>query len=221
MNSYLEKASNIILLGISTFFLLTFLFTRSFIGISFFGLRVGELSMAVSLFALFFYILYCFFYKNDDNKLIKELNFVNLMMIISFVILVIVNNGSLISTYTYKSSSYIWSFGFLYLGFFLTKNLKISKYLPIFFVIYYVYLYIYAVYDFPEFLIDFFLNISDKYEPHKGSDILIMLIAPLFLILRLYKSERKSMVYLLLTSSLFLPLLLYKSRGAFIAFLFF
>ena len=221
MNSYLEKASNIILLGISTFFLLTFLFTRSFIGISFFGLRVGELSMAVSLFALFFYILYCFFYKNDDNKLVKELNFVNLMMIISFVILVIVNNGSLISTYTYKSSSYIWSFGFLYLGFFLTKNLKISKYLPIFFVIYYVYLYIYAVYDFPEFLIDFFLNISDKYEPHKGSDILIMLIAPLFLILRLYKSERKSMVYLLLTSSLFLPLLLYKSRGAFIAFLFF
>ena len=48
-----------------------------------------------------------------------------------------------------------------------------------------------------------------------------MLIAPLFMILRLYKSERKSIMYLLFTSSLFLPLLLYKSRGAFIAFLFF
>ena len=221
MNSYLEKVSNFILLGISSFFVLTFLFTRSFIGISIFGLRVGELSMAVSLLALFFYILYCLLYLNDDNSLPKELNFINLLMIISFVILVIVNNGSFISTYTYKASSYIWSFGFFYLGFFLTKNLKISKFLPIFFVIYFVYLYVYAVYDFPQSLINFFLDISDKYEPHKGSDILIMLIAPLFMILRLYKSERKSIMYLLFTSSLFLPLLLYKSRGAFIAFLFF
>lgn len=221
MNNYLEKVSNIILLGISSFFALTFLFTRSFIGISIFGLRVGEISMAVSLLALFFYIIYCLLYLNDDNSLPKELNYINLLMIISFVILVIVNNGSFISTYTYKSSSYIWSFGFFYLGFFLTKNLKISKFLPIFFVIYFVYLYVYAVYDFPESLINFFLNISDKYEPHKGSDILIMLIAPLFMILRLYKSERKSIMYLLFTSSLFLPLLLYKSRGAFIAFLFF
>ena len=150
MNSYLEKVSNFILLGISSFFVLTFLFTRSFIGISIFGLRVGELSMAVSLLALFFYILYCLLYLNDDNSLPKELNFINLLMIISFVILVIVNNGSFISTYTYKASSYIWSFGFFYLGFFLTKNLKISKFLPIFFVIYFVYLYVYAVYDFPQ-----------------------------------------------------------------------
>lgn len=221
MNSYLEKVSNIILLGIGSFFMLTFLFTRSFIGISIFGLRVGELSMAVSLLALFFYITYCLLYLNDDNSIPKELNFIILFMIISFVILVIVNNGSFISTYTYKSSSYIWSFGFLYLGFFLTKNLKISNFLPIFFVIYFVYLYLYAVYDFPQSLINFFLNLSDKYEPHKGSDILIMLVAPLFLILRLYKSERKSILYLLFTSSLFLPLLIYKSRGAFIAFLFF
>ncbi len=221
MNIYLEKVSNIILLGIGSFFVLTFLFTRSFIGISIFGLRVGELSMAASLLALFFYITYSLLYLNDDNSLPKELNFINLLMIISFVILVIVNNGSFISTYTYKSSSYIWSFGFFYLGFFLTKNLKISKFLPIFFVIYFVYLYVYAVYDFPESLINFFLNISDKYEPHKGSDILIMLIAPLFMILRLYKSERKSIMYLLFISSLFIPLLLYKSRGAFIAFLVF
>lgn len=221
MNSYLEKVSNIILLGISSFFVLTFLFTRSFIGISIFGLRVGEISMAISLLALFFYITYYLLYLNDDNSLPKELNIINLLMIISFVILVIVNNGSFIYTYTYKSSSYIWSFGFFYLGFFLTKNLKISKFLPIFFVIYFVYLYVYAVYDFPDSLINFFLNLSDKYEPHKGSDILIMLIAPLFMILRIYKSERKSFIYLLFTSSLFLPLLLYKSRGAFIAFLFF
>jgi len=221
MNSYLEKLSIIILLGIGSFFVLTFLFTRSFIGISIFGLRVGELSMAVSLLVLFFYIIYCLLYLNDDNPLPIELNLINLLMIISFVILVIVNNGSFISTYTYKSSSYIWSFGFFYLGFFLTKNLKISKFLPIFFAIYFVYLYVYAVYDFPESLINFILNISDKYEPHKGSDILIMLIAPLFMILRLYKSERKSIMFLLFTSSLFLPLLLFKSRGAFIAFLFF
>ena len=67
MNSYLEKVSNIILLGIGSFFILTFLFTRSFIGISIFGLRVGELSMAVSLLALFFYVIYCLLYLNDDS----------------------------------------------------------------------------------------------------------------------------------------------------------
>ena len=72
MNSYLEKVSNFILLGISSFFVLTFLFTRSFIGISIFGLRVGELSMAVSLLALFFYILYCLLYLNDETLYLKS-----------------------------------------------------------------------------------------------------------------------------------------------------
>ena len=65
---------------------------------------------------------------------------------------------------------------------------------------------------------DFFLSISDKYEPHKGSDILIMTLVPLYFVNRCFENRRASLNYCLFISALFLPLLLYKSRGAFIAF---
>ena len=68
---------------------------------------------------------------------------------------------------------------------------------------------------------DFFLSISDKYEPHKGSDILIMTLVPLYFVNRFFEDRRLSLNYCLFYSALFLPLLLYKSRGAFIAFLLF
>ena len=68
---------------------------------------------------------------------------------------------------------------------------------------------------------DFFLSISDKYEPHKGSDILIMTLVPLYFVNRFFEDRRLSLNYFLFYSALFLPLLLYKSRGAFIAFLLF
>ena len=63
-----------------------------------------------------------------------------------------------------------------------------------------------------------FLKISDKYEPHKGSDILIMFLTIMFLYIRTHK-KRTGFEMLFFLTSAFGPLLLYKSRGAFIALL--
>lgn len=204
--------------GIFSFFIFVFLFSRSFVGISFFGFRVGELSMVFSMFTMIISLILNLRKDNYLGKVPKNLIFTNILLIFSFIVLTFLNNGSFGSTYTFKSSSYIWSIGFLYLGIFICKDISISKLMPFFVGIYFIYLYTYAVLDFPQSIMDFFLSISDKYEPHKGSDILIMLIVLMFFINRFYENKRYSLIYCLTVSSLFLPLLLYKSRGAFIAF---
>ena len=70
--------------------------------------------------------------------------------------------------------------------------MSVSKLLPLFVGFYLIYLYTYAVLDFPQGIMDFFLSISDKYEPHKGSDILIMTIVLLFFINRFFENRRYS-----------------------------
>ena len=213
-----EIIINIISFGVFSFFILVFLFSRSFVGISIFGFRIGELSMVFSMFAMFIFLFQNFRKNKYDVLISKKLIYTNVLLIFTFLILTIINNGSFTSTYTYKSSSYIWSIGFFYLAVFICKEILISKLIPIFVGIYFIYLYTYAVLDFPQSIMDLFLTISDKYEPHKGSDILIMLIVLLFFVNRFYEKRRSSLIYCLVFSSLFLPLLLYKSRGAFVAF---
>ena len=203
------------------FFAFVFLFSRSFVGISVLGLRIGELSMVFSIFAMVFFI-----YLNNKSNIYGEFapkRFVltNLLFLFSFFVLTLINKGTFLSTYTFKSSSYIWSIGFFYLGIIICKDISISNRMPYFIGFYLIYLYIYAILDFPQSVMDFFLSISDKYEPHKGSDILIMTLVPLYFVNRFFENRRISLNYCLFASALFLPLLLYKSRGAFIAFVLF
>ncbi len=215
------KFLNIISIFVFIFFLFVFFFSRSFVGISVLGFRIGELSMLFSILSMVFFI-----YLSINNNLYGEFvsrRFVltNIFFLFSFFVLTIINQGSFFSTYTFKSSSYIWSIGFFYLGIIIFKDISISTRMPYLIGFYLIYLYIYAVLDFPQSVMDFFLNISDKYEPHKGSDILIMTLVPLYFVNRFFENKRLSLNYCLFASALFLPLLLYKSRGAFIAFVVF
>ena len=200
------------------FFTFVFLFSRSFVGISFFGFRVGELSMLFSILSMIFFIFLNYKSNTYSEFVSRRFILTNIFFFISFVVITIINNGSFLSTYTFKSSSYIWSLGFFYLGIIICKDISISRQIPYLIGFYLIYLYIYAILDFPQSVMDFFLSISDKYEPHKGSDILIMTTVPLYFINRFFKDRRLSLNYCLFVSALFLPLLLYKSRGAFIAF---
>ena len=81
-----------------------------------------------------------------------------------------------------------------------------------------LYIYFLAIYDLPIYVQDFILSISDKYEPHKGSDMLIMFITIIFIFIRL-NDKRIGIEVLFIFSFLYFPLLLYKSRGAFISLL--
>ena len=212
------KILRILSIFVFSFFSLVFLFSRSFVGVSVFGFRVGELSMLISILSMIIFIYLSFKINIYDEYVSKKLILLNIFLFISFLAITIINNGSFLSTYTFKASSYIWSIGFFYLGIIISKDLSINKKFPYIIGLFLIYLYIYAILDFPESVMDFFLSISDKYEPHKGSDILIMTLVPLYFVNRCFVNRRASLNYCLFASALFLPLLLYKSRGAFIAF---
>lgn len=198
------------------FFLLVFLFTRSFMGIYIFGFRIGEYAILSSFLFLLLYI-----FLNNKFKLFeifKEnmITHMTYLLFLTFIIFLLISNANLTDTYIFKASSYIWTIGYLFFGYLVTEKLTLNKFyvnssLSILIYIYYV-----AINDLPRSVQEFFLSISDKYEPHKGSDILIMFVCTLYLFIRI-NNKRIGLEGLFVFSSLFFPLLLYKSRGAFIA----
>ena len=82
--------------------------------------------------------------------------------------------------------------------------------------------YLVAILDFPSFVQSIFLNYSDKYEPHKAADIVLLVVIFCIYLNNYFKNSFSSFVFISVTFSIFLPLLLYKSRASFIAcFIFF
>ena len=206
--------SKFLIYNVFTFIVLSIIFSRSFLGLYLFNLRVGEIYIAFSGFIL---IITLFFYKyllnENHQKLIRVLQVIAIL----FLFTLILTNSSLLNPYTFRTSSYIWSVGFLILGIIFTKyqiknTITILFFQAILLSIFYV-----AVYDSPDFLINFFQSFSDKYEPHKGSDVVLNFI--LINMLFSFSNKKKNDIFelFLINSSIFLPLLLYKSRAAFIA----
>ena len=87
------------------------LFGRTFTGLYVFNLRLGEVIIALC------FLLSCFllFYNKKIFNQSKLLS-IHKMIVIIFFLNIIISSGSLLSTYTYKTSSYIWTLIFLYLG---------------------------------------------------------------------------------------------------------
>ena len=97
-------------LNISIFSLigLTFLFGRSFMGLYLFGFRFGELLVGFSL--IFWFVALGTFLSNKYNfALSKSSTLITFIVPVSFLIVSLVRKNSFVSTYTYKSSSYIWT----------------------------------------------------------------------------------------------------------------
>ena len=173
---------------IAIFFIAVFLFARSFMGIYIFGFRLGELVMGASLMFLLVALAQ---HKKliYTNYLSRELYFTVLLIILFFIFNSIISNSSFTSTYTYKSSSYIWTLGMLFLGvnffklnYFNDKLLKSFYFIPLF-------MYVYGIFGVPQSVVDFTLKYSDKFEPHKGSDLLIIYVAIFLLIIDSLKIE--------------------------------
>lgn len=211
LNNYLN---NLILI----FLLMSIVFSRSFLGINIFGFRVGELAMA---FSAFVFLFSTFFYVKKIIQKYKYILISSYIILIAFLVTVVFTESNLLNLYTYKSSSYIWTLGFLYIGLLLkNKDLMNIKYIFLFqFVL--IIIYLVAIFDFPELVIKFFINFSDKYEPHKGSDITINFIILILFINKFFNYKQKGYVLFILNIALFAPLLIYKSRAAFIAVMFF
>jgi len=202
------------------FFVSVFVFARSFMGIYIFGFRIGELAMGFSLL-IFIFSMATFYSSNIFNNSNKKIFFVTFFLIsITFIVNVFIYENS-ISTYTFRSSSYIWTTGFLFFGYQFFRVNTLSKNLIYVGIPILIYIYFFSIYGFPQTIIDFILSISDKFEPHKGSDLLIIYVTIVFVVNKLFMDKRRGFEIFILLTSLYFPLMLFKSRASFIAFLFF
>jgi len=204
---------------ISLFFALVFILARTFMGVYIFGFRVGEIMVGASLLILIFSLI--LFYKELVDLFGKNLIQIFFLLLLSFIFNAFYTNSLFTSPYTYKSSSYIWTIGFFFLGYFFFKVNNISTSYVYFQIGVLVYIYFFSIYGLPSSISDFFLSISDKFEPHKGSDILIIFVTVFFISNRLNNNKRFAFELFISFSVAYLPLILFKSRASFIALLIF
>lgn len=219
--NYLIKIfkTNIFISVLTVFFLGIFILSRTFMGIDIFGYRIGELSILFSFVFLIFSILQ---FKNNNLKVVPDsVKILIASAIATFILFVIISEGDFLNLYVYKSSSYIWTLGFLFFGSVIGSFINIKKEMFYLFFIILIYLYVYSIYGIPESYQNNFLNYADKFEYHKGSDVLIMFTSVFFLYNRSGIFNKFNSDIFLIFSSIYAPLLLYKSRGAFISFLLF
>lgn len=197
----------------------TFLFARSFMGIKVNNLRLGEILVAVS----FIFAFYQIFEKRSFIKFFGERVYISYALLtISVLLSVIFRQGPLLDSYVYKSSSNIWLMSNIFLCFKFFNKIKIEKsYLfALNFLLFFSY--IFSVIYYPNFLKEFFVNYSDKFDYLKASDILILFVAVIFLNNRFLPIYFKYTFEInLLISSIFFPLFIFKSRGSAIAFIIF
>ncbi len=202
------------------FFFLTFLFSRSFLGIYIFGYRIGELAILFSTL-LFLLVIFIGIQNKKANIFFGKTKLIIFSIFIYFILSSLINNTSFLNTYTYKSSSYIWVLGFMFLGSYSTNIYEKSYKFYYLLQVLLIGIYFLSIYGFPSQIINLFYQYSDKFEPHKGSDLVIIFLIINFLLVRYKKFNRVALEIIAFNSSLFLPLFLYKSRAAFIAVVFY
>ena len=212
-----ESLIEFMLLVSLIYIFLSLLFARSFIGIYIFEFRIGEIFMFFSLMLFLFFL----FFKKNINRLTLNLKIISGTILLFFFLIVYISDASLVDTYTYRTSSYIWSLGFLMLGIY-SRKISLNKFSLLILSGVLLTSYLVAILDFPSFVQSIFLNYSDKYEPHKAADIVLLVVIFCIYLNNYFKNSFSSFVFISITFSIFLPLLLYKSRASFIAcFIFF
>ena len=96
------------------------------------------------------------------------------------------------------------------------KNYRIKKQTVYLVALFLPALYILSTIHFPEFLIQFFRNHSDKFDFVKASDLLVVYVASNYFMSLVFKNKRQDFIYFLFSSAVYLPYLLFKSKGAFL-----
>ena len=126
---------------------------------------------------------------------------------------IVLNHGDL-SLYYFKSSSFIWTIGFLYLGLIVYKFSIDSLLLSIGFLSLPFVVYIFQTGNYPDVIIKIFLNYSDKFQFMKASDMVIILIVSSFYLKKYYFSDKQYVFWINILVVLYYPLVALNSRGA-------
>ena len=220
MLSKLNK-SNYLFQLLMLFLILIFVFGRAFIGITVFGFRIGELIVAFSLLLTSGAFIDSQFRKSPIKRLMK----IHLSFVITFIIITILTDSSFFESYTYKSSSYIWTIGYLYFGYIFFKHFKFNTFHlnTLIFVAVLVYFNEISRRIFsPNFLVEFLTAYSDKpLQNHKGYDLIMVFVISTFIFLKKMPYKRLTIDIFVLISALYLPLIVWKSKGATLGFVFY
>ena len=220
---YFEK----ILLAIYLIFLgLLVGFDRSAAGLEVFNFRVGEIlifGFLVICFILFFQIQninYFSFLK----EFILPIRIVNIL-IIFFLVSLVVFRSDFFNPYVYRTSSYIWTIGAFFVSLYLFKDIKEYKKLSRLATALLLFMpfihYLFSTGFYPNFIIDIFIQYSDKFTFPKASDVMLSLVVVNLLNIKIFKNKKFSLFYLITSVSIMLPLLLLMSRGSFLSVLVF
>lgn len=233
-----KNTEKIMLTIFSVFLFFLSIFSRSFIGIYIFGFRVGEIIIGISVVSFIFCLI---FYR---KLLIKQLNlgaYLLMSIILFYSLFFIIPDlvDSTFSLYVIRSSTFIWTIFFLFVGLYIRSTYEINEKVSNFLIFLSLIIYIIQVEYFPRLvvfhgiyksmvannqdvssfesgsvLLDFFINYSDKFEPYKGTDLLIFIVLILSVSNRVKNNTQSRIYFFLIISSLYLPVFFIKSRSA-------
>ena len=226
MNNFLNKSTFVGIVHKLIFFstVLLILFSRSFVGVYIFGIRVGELIIAAALLLSLLPFLTKYITKATTSKYVisDKLNFIHKIIIGTFFLSLILNTELPFNQYFFKSSSILWVIIFVNIGYYLSNVTNFSEKSGYFAVALLVTLYFLStslgefpyIGDYPELIDRFFNKYSDKVEPVKASNLLLTLIVINLFSSVSIKSNKANLIILFCTVSLILPLLAFNSRGS-------
>jgi hypothetical protein len=191
-------------------------FARPVLGLEVFQFKIGELAI---LFGFLLSIITLIMPKRVYLNFFEDSLFfyTQKLITLSFIVLALISKSDFLSSYTYKSSSYIWSISFIYLGLLYLCNFRVEKYNPLFglsivpFVAFFI-----STGNYPNFIMKFFKENSDKFQFLKPSDIFLGYIVSNFVNRFIFKTEKNRLLFLIISTSLLAPLLLVGSRGSFL-----
>lgn len=191
------------------------LFGRTYSGLYISSFRIGELIIGFFLLLNLLILILPIKYLKSNINFESKIIYTYKLIIVSFFMILFLNNGSITDVYSYKSSSYIWMLGALiFTSFFQEKIFKKKSFYLILIIFYLVYQF--STIHYPVSIINFFETYSDKFDFQKGSDLLIIYVVSILFVQRNMKNKFNSFSIFLISSSILLPLFLFKSKGAFL-----
>ncbi len=219
----INKQKYIFSLFVKIFVFLTFLFARTFMGLTFFGYRLGEYIIGGSLVLFLIFCILIPIFKKRYFLENKSINICVILLVITFIYSNFLNDVSFSNVFIYKTSSYIWSLGAILIGYYLLNDKVFMIYKEDIYLSFVglVVIYIYSTRGISENLQNFFLNYTDKFEYPKGSDLLLAFIFVFYIFLIRKQFSQSSLIVLFLVGSLYAPLFLVKSRSAFLSLVIF
>ena len=202
--------------GVTVFLYLVFIFGRSFTGIYLFGFRIGEITIGVLIL-----VSTILFFTTEERLNLSprffQIKSVFNLLFLAFLVTSILTKSNIFDLYTFKVSSYIWLIPSIFIGLYIGDDFLTNKKIALFISTSLPIVYILSTIKFPERLIDFFVNYSDKFDFVKASDLLLVYIFVNLLLRINFQNSFVSLSYFIISSAVMFPMFLFKSKGSFVA----